>query len=56
MVIGHGRSTALSVKHGIRVAAEFHTSGVNQRIGGELRALGARKDPGGTVTKPVEAL
>jgi phosphate acyltransferase len=45
VVIGHGRSTAVAVKHGIRVAAEFFTSGVNQRIGAELRALGARKEP-----------
>lgn len=45
VVIGHGRSTAVAVKHGIRVAAEFFTSGVNQRIEAELRALGARKEP-----------
>ncbi len=45
VVIGHGRSTAIAVKHGIRVAAEFFTSGVNQRIEAELRALGARKEP-----------
>jgi phosphate acyltransferase len=45
VVIGHGRSTAVAVKHGIRVAAEFFTSGVNERIEAELRALGARKEP-----------
>lgn len=45
VVIGHGNSTAVAVKHGIRVAAEFFTSGVNQRIEAELRALGARKEP-----------
>ena len=44
-VIGHGRSNALAVKHGIRAAAEFFTSGVNERIEGELRALGGRKEP-----------
>jgi phosphate acyltransferase len=44
-VIGHGRSTALAVKHGIRAAAEFFTSGVNERIEAELRALGVRKEP-----------
>ena len=44
-VIGHGRSNALAVKHGIRAAAEFFTSGVNERIEAELRALGARKEP-----------
>lgn len=43
-VIGHGRSNAVAVKHGIRAAAEFYTSGVNERIEGELRALGARKE------------
>ena len=45
VVIGHGNSTSVAVKHGIRVAAEFFTSGVNQRIEAELRALGARKEP-----------
>jgi glycerol-3-phosphate acyltransferase PlsX len=45
VVIGHGKSTAMAVKHGIRVAAEFFSSGVNQRIEAELRALGARKEP-----------
>jgi len=43
-VIGHGRSNAVAVKHGIRAAAEFYTSGVNERIEDELRALGARKE------------
>jgi glycerol-3-phosphate acyltransferase PlsX len=42
-VIGHGRSNALAVRHGIRAAAEFHASGVNERIEAELRALVARK-------------
>jgi hypothetical protein len=42
-VIGHGRSNAVAVKHGIRTAADFFTSGVNDRIGAELRALGHRK-------------
>jgi len=42
-VIGHGRSNATAIKHGIRAAAEFFTSGVNGRIEAELRALGARK-------------
>jgi glycerol-3-phosphate acyltransferase PlsX len=44
-VIGHGRSNALAVKHGVRAAAEFFTSGVNERIEAELRALSARKEP-----------
>jgi glycerol-3-phosphate acyltransferase PlsX len=45
VVIGHGKSSALAVKHGIRAAAEFHTSRVNERIEAELRALGGRKEP-----------
>jgi glycerol-3-phosphate acyltransferase PlsX len=45
VVIGHGKSNAMAIKHGIRVAAEFFTSGVNDRIEAELRALGARKEP-----------
>jgi glycerol-3-phosphate acyltransferase PlsX len=49
VVIGHGRSTATGIKHGIRVAGEFFTSGVNERIEAELRALGARKEPTVTV-------
>jgi phosphate acyltransferase len=43
-VIGHGKSNALAIKHGIRAAAEFHTSGVNEKILVELRALSVRKD------------
>jgi glycerol-3-phosphate acyltransferase PlsX len=43
-VIGHGNSDAMAVKHGIRAAAEFFTSGVNERIDAELRALVARKE------------
>jgi len=50
-VIGHGRSNPTAIKHGIRTAAEFFTSGVNEKIEAELRALGARKEaaaPAGT--------
>jgi phosphate acyltransferase len=47
-VIGHGRSNALAIKHGIRVAAEFHSSGVNQSIEADLRALGIRKEEADT--------
>jgi phosphate acyltransferase len=43
-VIGHGRSNPMAIKHGIRAAAEFFRSGVNERIEKELRALGARRD------------
>jgi glycerol-3-phosphate acyltransferase PlsX len=43
-VIGHGRSSAVAVKHGIRTTAEFFSSGVNQKIEAELRALGLRKE------------
>jgi len=46
-VIGHGRSNALAIKHGIRTAADFFTSGVNERIEAELRALVARKEAAG---------
>ena len=42
-MIGHGRSNASAVKHGIRVAAEFFTSDVNARIEGELALLDARQ-------------
>jgi fatty acid/phospholipid biosynthesis enzyme len=43
-VIGHGKSEARAVMHGIRTAAEFHSSGVNAAIEAELGALGARKE------------
>ena len=43
-VIGHGHSTPRAVMHGIRTAAEFHSSGVNAAIQAELSALGARKE------------
>jgi glycerol-3-phosphate acyltransferase PlsX len=44
-VIGHGRSSAYAVKHGIRVAGEFFSSGANQAIEAELQVLGGRKEP-----------
>jgi glycerol-3-phosphate acyltransferase PlsX len=47
-VIGHGRSNAHAIKQGIRVAAEFWKSGVNESIEAELRALGARKEEAGS--------
>jgi len=43
-VIGHGKSTAQAIEHGIRTAAFFHTSGVNATIESELRTL-ARPQP-----------
>jgi glycerol-3-phosphate acyltransferase PlsX len=43
-VIGHGRSNAEAVKHGIRVAGEFFSSGVNQQIEAVLRPLASRKE------------
>ena len=43
-VIGHGKSNARAVMHGIRSAAEFHTSGVNAAIQREVHALGVRKE------------
>jgi glycerol-3-phosphate acyltransferase PlsX len=43
-VIGHGKSSARAVTNGIRTAAEFFGSGVNQAIEQELRAMGTRKE------------
>jgi phosphate acyltransferase len=43
-VIGHGKAKARAVKHGIRTAAFFHSSGVNTAILADLRALGERKE------------
>jgi glycerol-3-phosphate acyltransferase PlsX len=43
-VIGHGKSNALAIKHGIRAAAEFYSSGVNDKIEAELKALFARRE------------
>jgi glycerol-3-phosphate acyltransferase PlsX len=43
-VIGHGKSSPVAIKHGIRVAAEFFTSGVNRRIESELKTLGVLRD------------
>ena len=36
-IICHGRSDANSIKNAIRVAAEFASSGINQRIEEGLR-------------------
>ena len=47
-VIGHGRSNAHAIKQGIRVAAEFFTSGVNQKIASEVRALFGGREQDGT--------
>jgi glycerol-3-phosphate acyltransferase PlsX len=43
-VIGHGKSSSHAVMHGIRSAADFYTSGVNEAIEAGLRPLGARKE------------
>ncbi len=43
-VIGHGRSNPRAIKHGIRTAAEYFVSDVNQQIGAEVRSL-ARDEP-----------
>ena len=43
-VIGHGKSDARAVMHGIRSAAEFHTSGVNAAIEAGLVDLSARRE------------
>ena len=42
-VIGHGRSNAHAIKHGIRTAAEFFKSGVNSAIESEVHELMARR-------------
>jgi phosphate acyltransferase len=47
-VIGHGKSNAVAIKHGIRTAAEFFASGVNARIEAELKSLGAGREASGT--------
>lgn len=43
-VIGHGKSNALAIKQGIRAAAEFFSSGVNEKIEAELKALFTRRE------------
>ncbi len=47
-VIGHGRSNATAVMHGVRVAAEFFASGVNAQIEAGLSALSPRREEAGT--------
>jgi glycerol-3-phosphate acyltransferase PlsX len=47
-VIGHGKSNAQAIKHGVRVAAAFFQSGVNETIEDELRGLTARKEAAGS--------
>jgi glycerol-3-phosphate acyltransferase PlsX len=47
-VIGHGRSNATAIMHGVRVAAEFFASGVNSQIEAELRTLAPRREETGT--------
>lgn len=49
-VIGHGKSNATAIKHGIRIAAEFFASGVNARIEAELKVLGAAREASGVTT------
>lgn len=44
-VIGHGNSRPNAIKHGIRVAAEFHASGVNSKIESEIRSLASPPSP-----------
>jgi glycerol-3-phosphate acyltransferase PlsX len=45
VVIGHGKSNALAIKHGIRSAASFYASGVNRLIAEELRRLVGSETP-----------
>jgi glycerol-3-phosphate acyltransferase PlsX len=47
-VIGHGRSNATAIMHGVRVAAEFFASGVNAQIETGLKALSPRREEAGT--------
>jgi glycerol-3-phosphate acyltransferase PlsX len=47
-VIGHGRSNATAIMHGVRVAAEFFASGVNAQIEAELHTLAPRREEAGT--------
>jgi glycerol-3-phosphate acyltransferase PlsX len=49
-VIGHGRSNAYAVQQGIKSAAEFFTSGVNDKIEAELRALFAGREQAAKAT------
>jgi glycerol-3-phosphate acyltransferase PlsX len=42
-VIGHGRSDANAIRHGIRAAAEFYSSGTNAKIEAEVKALAQRE-------------
>jgi len=46
-VIGHGSSSPVAIKHGVRVAAEFFASGVNGKILAELRTLSAGREEAG---------
>lgn len=41
--IGHGRSSAVAVRQGIRAAAEFYASGVNEELQAELKVLARRR-------------
>lgn len=43
-VIGHGSSNAYAIQQGIKTAAELHSSGVNEKIEAEVRALFAGRD------------
>ena len=44
-IIGHGSSNAKAIKNAVRVAAEFHQGGINQRIEAGLAALENRIRP-----------
>ena len=49
-VIGHGKSDALAICEGIRVAGEFSKSGINARITAEVARLSRAGDPGERVS------
>jgi glycerol-3-phosphate acyltransferase PlsX len=48
--IGHGRSSAAAIRQGIKAAAEFFSSGVNEELRSEVRALAARRLAGAQAT------
>jgi glycerol-3-phosphate acyltransferase PlsX len=48
--IGHGRSTAAAIQHGIKAASEFFTRGVNEELQPEMLALAARRQGVSQVT------
>lgn len=44
-IVGHGSSNANAIKNALRVAAEFHHSGINAKIERELALINGKPDP-----------